>query len=209
MPTTTSLTNQDDKRTSTIRTILNLSHDQMMRELKSELDQILYDSDQFKEMDPENHEQLAKAFRLPRHQISWHRNHLCKAIERSRGVHIGDLSGRTGNTIIRIKHNKNRLRDDLATTVSHNLIYRCRDVGQLEVFADTVNLTSDSVVALHLKWDLLNEDDLQCELVGSKATSHDWLAKLIAKNAQKLAAAVQRGFSLNTMVQSRKMRGES
>jgi len=70
-----------------------------------------------------------------------------------------------------------------------------------------MSLTTSPTAVIHLKW-IRNGEDVSVELSGSNIVTKDWLAAFISENDNAIAAAVSRCFSVETMLQSRRINNE-
>lgn len=195
---TNSLNTSHSDTSPVIQRILSLFRQQIRRELGAELFNIIVHSNQFSELDGD-----AKAFGLSPQQLRWHGIFILKALKQALRVEIYDLSARTSTTRIVLSFSQKALRDALAAHVSRNIINRASMLNRLEWISETVRLTENPAMQMHLKWSL-DGDEIRGELVSATALSKDWLSALLTREADALKLVVDRAFKTETMIQTKR-----
>jgi hypothetical protein len=177
----------------TLRAIQDLCCDQIHRELTAEVEHILADWPALRELDQ---------LRTTSIRSHWLRpvliRSLCKALSVEHSA--ADNASSTATVAFDIA----ALRDHLPAALYAEIAAQ----GCLTWLQDLLDGNSISSAVIQCDW-ILNEGEVQVVLARSEAQTNDCLAALIAENAPSLVAAVNRAFSVNTMIQTRRLNNEN
>ena len=176
----------------TLRAIQNLFRDQIHRELTAEVEHILADWPALHGLDQ---------LRTTSIRSRWLRpmliRVLCKALSVEHSA--ADNASSTATVAFDIA----ALRDHLPAALYAEIAAQ----GCLTWLQDLLDGNSISSAVIQCDW-ILNEGEVQVVLARSEAKTNDRLATLIAENAPSLVAAVNRAFSVSTMIQTRRLNNE-
>ena len=172
----------------TLRAIQDLCCDQIHRELTAEVEHILADWPVLRELDQ---------LRTTSIRSRWLRpmliRGLCKALSVEHSA--ADNASSTATITIKATALKNRLPAALHAEIAAQ--------GRLTWLRELLRGESDPTATIQCDW-ILNEGEVQVVLAKSEAKTNDRLATLIAENAPSLVAAINRAFSISTMIQTRR-----
>jgi hypothetical protein len=176
----------------TLRRIQNLFRDQVHRELTAEVEHILADWPALHGLDQ---------LRTTSIRSRWLRpmliRVLCKALSVEHSA--ADNTSSTATVAFDITALKDRLPVALHDEIAAQ--------GRLAWLRELLRGESDPTATIQCDW-ILNEGEVQVLLARSEAQTNDCLAALIAENAPSLVAAVNRAFSVSTMIQTRRLNNE-
>ena len=172
----------------TLRAIQDLCCDQIRRELTAEVEHILADWPALHDLDQLHTTSLHSRWLRPMLIRG-----LCKALSVKHSA--ADNSSSTATVAFDITALKNRLPVALHAEIAAQ--------GRLTWLRELLRDESHPTATIQCDW-ILNEGEVQVVLARSEAQTNDCLAALIAENAPSLVAAINRAFSLSTMIQTRR-----
>ncbi len=176
----------------TLRAIQDLCCDQIHRELTAEVEHILADWPVLRELDQ---------LRTTSIRSRWLRpmliRGLCKALS------VEHSAANNAASTATIAFDITALKDRLPVALCAEIAAQ----GCLTWLQDLLDGNSISSAVIQCDW-ILNEGEVQVVLDKSEAKTNDRLAVLIADNAPSLVAAVNRAFSVSTMIQTRRLNNE-
>jgi hypothetical protein len=191
---------------ATLQKVANLFREQITREITAEVEHLLHACPRISYLDTAAAE-LAQRFNLTEQQIRWHRAFLLRGLMKALKIRQLEISPRSSIAQIQISFDAGILRDHLNATVSPQIVRKAK-LTKLAWLPDMLTLTTSPTAVVHLKWNQ-NELDVSVQLSGSNTVTKDWLAAFISENDQAIAAAVGRCFSVETMLQSRRINNET
>jgi len=201
----TTLKNQPEE-VATLQKVANLFREQITREITAEVEHLLQNCPRISYLDTAAAE-LGQQFNLTEQQIRWHRAFLLRGLMKSLKIRQLEISPRSAIAQVQIRFDAGILGDHLNATVSPQII-RKGNLTKLAWLPDMMTLTTSPTAVVHLKWNR-NELDVSVELSGSNPVTKDWLAAFISENDHAIADAVSRCFSVETMLQSRRLNNEN
>lgn len=201
----TTFQNQPEE-VATLQKVADLFREQITREITAEVEQLLHSCPRISFLDTAAAE-LAQRFNLTEQQLRWHRAFLLRGLMKSLKIRQLEISPRFSIAQISISFDAGILGDHLNATVSPQIVRKGK-VTKLAWLPELMSLTHSPTAVIHLKW-IRNGEDVAVELSGSNTVTKDWLAAFISENDQAIAAAVGRCFSVETMLQSRRLNNET
>lgn len=201
----TTLKNQPEE-VATLQKVANLFREQITREITAEVEHLLQNCPRISYLESEA-EELGKQFNLTEQQIRWHRAFLLRGLMKSLKIRQLEISPRSAIAQVQISFDAGILGDHLNATVNPQII-RKGELTNLAWLPEMMTLTTSPTAVIHLKWNR-NELDVNVELSGSSPVTKDWLAAFISENDQAIADAVSRCFSVETMLQTRRLNNET
>ena len=133
--------------------------------------------------------------------LNWYPIFILNALNSSLKVQVHSLSHQSLTTRVDLRFPHIVLSDALEASLSrlsNSLILPEKPEWLTEL------LKHQSTMQLHLKW-AIQDEEIVAELVSAKADSGDWLATLLVSKADNLIQAVNRGFKVETMIQTRRL----
>lgn len=201
----TTLKNTPDD-VATLQKVANLFREQITREITAEVEHLLHACPRISFLDTAA-EELGKQFNLTEQQIRWHRAFLLRGLMKSLKIRQLEISPRSAIAQVHISFDAGILGDHLNATVSPQIV-RNGKVTKLAWLPELMTLTTSPTAIVHLNWSR-NDLDVSVELSGSNTVTKDWLAAFISENDKAIADAVSRCFSVETMLQSRRLNNEN
>jgi len=201
----TTFHNQPDE-VATLQKVADLFREQITREITAEVEALLQSCPRISYLDTAAAE-LAQLFNITEQQVRWHRAFLLRGLMKSLKIRQLEISPRSAIAQIQISFDAGVLGDHLNATVSPQIV-RNGKVTKLSWLPEMMTLPHSPTAVIHLKW-IRNDEDVSVELSGSNTVTKDWLAAFISENDHAIAAAVGRCFSVETMLQSRRLHNEN
>lgn len=191
---------------ATLQKVANLFREQITREVTAEVEHLLQNCPRISYLDSAA-EELGKQFNLTEQQIRWHRAFLLRGLMKSLKIRQLEISPRSAIAQVQISFDAGVLGDHLNATVSPQIIRKGK-LTKLAWLPEMLTLTTSPTAVIHLEWKR-NDLDVSVELSGSSPVTKDWLAAFISENDKSIADAVRRCFSVETMLQSRRLNNEN
>ena len=172
----------------TLRRIQNLFRDQVHRELTAEVEHILANWPALRELDQ---------LRTTSIRSHWLRpvliRSLCKALS------VEHSAANNASSTATVAFDITALNSRLPVALHAEIAAQ----GRLTWLRELLRDESHPTATIQCEW-ILNEGEVQVVLARSEAQTNDCLAALIAENAPSLVAAINRAFSISTMIQTRR-----
>jgi hypothetical protein len=191
---------------ATLQKVADLFREQITREVTAEVEHLLHACPRISYLDTAAAE-LAQRFNLTEQQIRWHRAFLLRGLLKSLKIRQLEISPRSAIAQVQISFDAGILGDHLTATVSPQIVRRGKTT-KLAWLPEMMTLTHSPTAVIHLKWSR-NDEEVSVELSGSNTVTKDWLASFISENDHAIAAAAGRCFSVETMLQSRRLNNET
>jgi len=201
----TTLQNQPEE-VATLKQIADLFREQITREITAEVEHLLQNCPRISYLDSAA-EELAQRFNITEQQVRWHRAFLLRGLMKSLKIRQLEISPRSAIAQIQISFDAGILGDHLNATVSPQIVRKGK-VTKLAWLPEMMSLPASPTAVVHLQW-IRNGEEVTVELSGSNAVTKDWLAAFISENDHAIAAAVGRCFSVETMLQTRRINNEN
>lgn len=201
----TTLKNKPEE-VATLQKVANLFREQITREVTAEVETLLHSCPRISYLDSAAAE-LGKQFNITEQQLRWHRAFLLRGLMKSLKIRQLEISPRSAIAQVQISFDAGILGDHLNATVSPQIVRKGK-LTKLAWLPDMLTLTTSPTAVVHLKWNRIDED-VSVELSGSNPVTKDWLAAFISENDKAIAAAVSRCFSVETMLQTRRLNNEN
>ena len=190
---------------ATLQKVANLFREQITREVTAEVEHLLQSCPRISYLET-SAEELGKQFNITEQQIRWHRAFLLRGLMKALKIRQLEISPRSSIAQIQISFDAGILGDHLNATVSPQIVRRGKTT-KLAWLPDMMTLTHSPAAVIHIKWNRIDED-VSVDLSGSNTVTKDWLAAFISENDQAIADAVSRCFSVETMLQTRRLNNE-
>lgn len=200
----TTFQNQPDE-VATLQKVADLFREQITREVTAEVETLLHACPRISFLDTAAAE-LAQQFNLTEQQLRWHRAFLLRGLMKSLKIRQLEISPRSAIAQVQISFDAGILGDHLNATVSPQIVRRGKTT-KLSWLPELMSLPTSPTAVVHLKW-IRNDEEVSVQLSGSNTVTKDWLAAFISENDQAIAAAVGRCFSVETMLQTRRLNNE-
>ncbi len=201
----TTLKNKPDD-VATLQKVANLFREQITREITAEVEHLLQNCPRISYLESEAAE-LSQKINITEQQLRWHRSFLLRGLMKSLKIRQLEISPRSAIAQVQIIFDAGVLGDHLNATVSPQIVRKGK-LTKLAWLPEMLTLTHSPTAVVHLKWNQ-NDLDVSVELSGSNPVTKDWLAEFISENDKAIADAVGRCFSVETMLQTRRLNNEN
>jgi hypothetical protein len=201
----TTFQNQPDE-VATLQKVADLFREQITREVTAEVEHLLHSCPRISYLDTAAAE-LAQRFNITEQQLRWHRAFLLRGLMKSLKIRQLEISPRSAIAQVQISFDAGVLGDHLNATVSPQIVRRGKTT-KLSWLPELMTLTHSPTAVIHIIW-IQNDEEVSVQLSGSNTVTKDWLAAFISENDQAIAAAVSRCFSVETMLQTRRLNNEN
>ena len=201
----TTFQNQPEE-VETLQKVADLFREQITREITAEVEHLLQSCPRISYLDTAAAE-LGKQFNITEQQLRWHRAFLLRGLMKALKIRQLEISPRSAIAQVQISFDAGILGDHLNATVSPQIVRRGKTT-KLAWLPELMSLMHSPTAVVHLQWKR-NGEEVSVDLSGSNTVTKDWLAAFISENDHAIAAAVSRCFSVETMLQSRRINNEA